>query len=478
MTTVRNVYDGHAGLQEPPAASIPAPYRDDVADLFDTWRAVRSRNRELSRYYEMKQGLSLAGMNIPRSFEKVNCVVGWCQKAVKVRTVRSVFEGFVFEGESDPVLDDLYERNGMRSLYQRALTGSLVHGVSAMTVMAGREGQPAVKVRSHSANQFAAIWDKDADRVGCGIVLADVDREGRAIRYVLHEPHAVVTLELGEDGRWGSLVEEHPMGRPLMEVFANDPDDDRPMGHSLLSPEMLGIVDKAMRDVLRMEIGAEFFTFPQRYILGASENLFDGPDDPDGGLGSADAAKWRAYLGSYLALTRDENGDIPEVGQFSAATAENFTAMFENDAQRFSSCANVPLNQLGVLSNNYTSSDALSASNDPLILEVERMNDESERTLVEIGRMMLAISNGGDLSSLDEHQRTVRARMTDPSMPTSASRADSWTKWAAADPSVVGTDVWYEGLGLRPATIDRLKAQKQQRSAIEALNEIADGLAS
>lgn len=121
-------------------------------------------------------------------------------------------------------------------------------------------------VRVFSANQFCCLWDKDARRIRCGVVLADVDRSGNASRYVCHFPDAVLTLvRIGSGGgpyEWGCETESNPMGRPLMEVFTYDPDPDRPLGHSMLTPEILGIVDKAMRDVLRMEVGAEFFTFP------------------------------------------------------------------------------------------------------------------------------------------------------------------------------------------------------------------------
>lgn len=83
------------------------------------------------------------------------------------------------------------------------------------------------------------------------------------------------------------------MGRPLMEVICHDPDLDRPLGHSLLTRELRGIVDKAMRDVLRMEVGAEFFTYPQRYVLGAADTLFGDPpegctEDEEGNFVDAD----------------------------------------------------------------------------------------------------------------------------------------------------------------------------------------------
>lgn len=188
-------------------------------------------------------------------------------------------------------------------------------------------------------------------------------------------------------------------------------------------------------------------------------------------------AKFKAYVGSFLAITKDEDGDVPTVGQFAAPTADNFTRVFENDAQRFSGATNVPLAQLGVLSNTYTSSDALGAANDPLILEVEQINEHNAEALETIAQMMMAVKDDVPITRLTDEQCAVQACFKDPSMPTIAARADAWTKLGAADESMVGTRVYYEGVGLSQPTIDRLEREKQQGGAIASLNAMADTMA-
>ena len=474
---------------------VPPAYAGALSDLFDTWDSVRQRNRDLSRYYDMKQHMRSLGISIPPQCETFAEVVGWCSKAVHAHSMRSVFDGYVFGGRQDASLDALVRDNRLRSTYQAALVSSMVHGISAMTVMRGSGPRP-VRVRAFSANQFCALWDKDEGRIGCGVVLADVDREGRPSRFVAHFPDAVLTMERssfpGLPDAWDCEVEPHAMGRPLMEVMVHDPDLDRPLGHSMLTPELLGIVDKAMRDVLRMEIGAEFFTFPQRYLLNIAEDFFappadpDAPTDEDGDLvddeghkipqNASDLEKFQTYIGSYLAVSADEDGNAPVVGQFEPTPAENFTTMFENDAQRFSGATNVPLAQLGVLSNNYTSSDALSAANDPLILEVETANARNGEVMEEVARMMMAVEGGVPLSGLPDDRASVQAAFVDPSKPTLASRMDAYTKFAQVDQSIVGTRVFYEGLGLTQATIDRLISEKSEAGSTSALNRIADSM--
>ena len=472
---------GRLEAVRPDMDRIPEAYRDRVSDLFDVWAAVRARNARLTSYYYMKNQLHDLGISIPENMLNVDCVVGWCKKAVDAVVVRSVFDGYAFDGAEDSALSALVHENRMRALVGQAVRSAAIHGVSMLSVMAGRDGQPAAKVRASSANQGAVLWDKDEGRVDCGIVLNDVDGSGRATRYTAHFADRV--LDIVRDGdEWSCTPQENPLGRPMMEVLVYDPDLDRPLGHSLLTPEILGIVDKAMRDVLRMEVGAEFFTFPQRYILGAAEDMFSTAASEDGGEGDGgegegnvkqavpnDMAKFMAYIGSIMAITRDENGDVPTVGEFHPSSAENFTAVFENDAQRFSGATNVPLAQLGVLSNNYTSSDALNAANDPLILAVEDMNRGFEEALASVASMMMEVA-GYDAPA---HAQVV---WKDPAMPTIASRADAWTKLGASDPSIVGTRVYYEKVGLDQQTIDRLMREKRANGAIAGVNRLADSL--
>lgn len=498
VTVQMNRYD-RTSLPEPSMDSLPEGYgylADDVDDLFDTWHSVKARNSALTGYHEMKNSFHDLGIStIPQSLADVSAPIGWAAKAVDVMAVRSIFDGYVFAGSNDPTLDGLVRDNRLCSKYSMACESALVHGPAFVTVMRGTGMQPKAKVRVMSANQGVALWDKDEERVRCGMFVSDVDSSGNATRYVGMWPDAVLTFESHEgiltwngNRLWTCSAEANPIGRPLFEPLVYGAGVDRPLGHSRITPEVMGIIDKAMRDVMNMEYGAAFFTFPQRYMLGVDPGIFaedvikeddedtDEDTDEDEGLVVRRYTRMQTYLGAIMALTRDESDNVPQVGQFASADAHNFTVMFENDAQRFSGATNVPLGQLGVLSNTYTSSDALGAANDPLILEVERMNRRHAESMEDVARLMLAVAQNVRVDRLDGTQANVQAYFRDPSMPTIAARADAWTKLGAADQSIVGTRVYYEGVGLSQATIDRLLAEKRQTSAISALNKLADGM--
>ena len=503
---------GNAPILVPPSEIIPETYQDDVAELFDVWASVAPRNDMLSRYYRMHNAIKPLGISVPSEVEsKLAPVCGWASKAVRARTSRTDFQGFVrANGSSDDVLDELVRENDMRSLHSRLCVSKYVYGLAAYTVMAGGIGQPPVVVRGYSARQCAVIWDKDAGRLKCGIVLSDVDSDGNPLRYTAHFSDAVLSIwrTVGAYD-WHCDVMPHAMGRPLMDVIVNDPDQDRPLGHSVLTPEVLDIVDTALRDLARQEIAEEFYAFPQRYLLGVARDFFTGTgsvaddadaiDDAEDGFPADDCdtssttdgdtgtisynkavsemQKLRMYMGTWLAITRDEDGEVPTVGQFDAPDPSAFSAAFESDAQRFSGATNVPLAELGVLSNNYTSSDALNATNDPLCLEVEAGNRFDAHVLESVARMMLAIDRETSLDALGGNGN-VQAVFADPSMPTIASRADAWSKLASVDTSIIGTRVFYEGVGLSEATIDRLENEKHRQSVTNALLSLAGASAT
>lgn len=489
--TVQDLTYENTPIPLPDLEAIPEDYREDVKDMFDTWHAVRGRNLALTEMYRMHNRLvDIGAAELPQQLLTVNEVVGWPQKAVDVMVVRSKFDGFVTAGMGIPELDAACRRNNMRTKYRKVCKESLVHGLASYTVM--KMGD-SVKVRSHSASQSAVKWDKDAERIKCGIVLTDTDEKGVATAYVAHFPDCVLTIirtgeetgRLGEHVRWTWECgkEDHAIGRPLMQPVIYDADDDRPLGHSRITPEVIGITEKAMRDVLNMDVAAAFWAFPQRYMLGVERGLFaddriggDTAEDDDGNFYRL-KTRMETYLGRILALTRDEDGNVPTVGQFQPLDPGGLIRVFENDAQRFSGATHVPLGQLGVLSNTYTSSDALGAANDPLILDVEMMNEANGESLAALARLMLCVMRNCTEDDLSDEEQSVEAHFKDPSQPTLAARADGWTKICSQDSSLVGTDVYYEGLGFSHATIDRIHAQKATATATESLNKIAEAVA-
>ena len=121
----------------------------------------------------------------------------------------------------------------------------------------------------------------------------------------------------------------------------------------------MSIVNSALRTVKRSEIAAEFYSFPQKYITGLSED-FEMMD------------KWKATVSSLMALTKDEDGDHPIVGQFQQQSMTPHTEQLKMFAAMFAGETGLTLDDLGFATANPASADAIKASHDSLRLTARK----------------------------------------------------------------------------------------------------------
>jgi hypothetical protein len=157
------------------------------------------------------------------------------------------------------------------------------------------------------------------------------DDDGAPTDAIVYLPYAVLSLQK-RAGRW-SVVDRlpNPLGVVLVEPLTYDPQLDRPFGRSRITRAVMDITDRAARTVMRTEISAEFYASPQRYVLGADESAW------------ADVDKWKAVMGRFLTLTKDEDGDTPQVGQFPQATMQPHFDMLRLLATQFAGETGVPV---------------------------------------------------------------------------------------------------------------------------------------
>ena len=70
----------------------------------------------------------------------------------------------------------------------------------------------------------------------------------------------------------------------------------------------------------RADITAEFYSFPQKYVTGLSQD--------------AEAMDtWKATISSMLQFTKDEEGDAPKLGQFTTPSMSPFTEQLRTAAE-------------------------------------------------------------------------------------------------------------------------------------------------
>lgn len=426
---------------------FPEEWAFMIADLLGLWASKIWRNQLKMRYYNGKNVLKDFGISIPPQLLNVETIVGWPQKAVDTMAVRCRFDGFTAnDEETQALLDGVDKRSRLRVKYRQATQSTLIHSCSFATVT--MDAYNRSRIDFYDAEHAAARWDDAQGRIAYGMVI-DGFRDGQPSEITMYTDNAAVHAWLNYSGWWDWEAQPYRMGRPAMEALVYRPTLKKPFGQSRINRAVMSITDSAVREALRTEIGAEFFTSPQKYLLGADKDAF------------AAKTKWEAYIGNIFAVGRDENGDIPQFGQLSQGSMQPHIDYTRSLAARFSGETNVPISTLGVIHDQPASAEAIYAASEPLIIECEDFNDSARESLKVLASMALAGELDVPVDELSEAQTDFMPDFRNPAMPSVVSQTDAMVKIASAVPGFAGTDVFFEQIGF--AEDMRRKAENEIR---------------
>ena len=438
---------------------------DEVDELLSIWSSHIGKNQLRRRYYDGENVLKDLGISIPPSLRNIETVVGWPKKAVGALACRSRFDGFTatVDGSADSdtqaKLDRIVQASALKRKYRQAVESELIAGCDFITLSKGAKGEPPVIVTTHSAEDGAAKWSERLGRISSGLVIMHYDASGAPDELALYTDEATYHV----DGRDALMVERmsHRMGRPLMEALAYNPTESQPLGQSRITRAVRFITDSGVREALRTEISAEFFTSPQKYLLGVDGDPFE------------DRTRWEAYIGNIFTVSQTEDGTTPTFGQLSQGSMQPHTDYMWALAARFSGETNVPLSQLGIVSDNPSSAEAIYAANEPLIIEAERLRDDNAGPLVSIAQMALAIVDNVPLSTVEDGGVSIVANFANPAMPSIVSQADAMVKIASVVPEFAGTEVFWEQLGfsedMRRKVVQQMGANANQHAILSLM---------
>ena len=154
-------------------------------------------------------------------------------------------------------------------------------------------------------------------------------------------------------------ITDHAVAYPLLVPIIYRPDAQRPFGHSRISRACMSIASSAARTIKRSEISAEFYSYPQKYVTGL---------DPDAEV----LDKWRACISTMLSFTKDQDGESPEVGQFTQQSMEPHISQLRMFASLFAGETGLTLDDLGFATENPSSSEAIKAAHENLRLTARK----------------------------------------------------------------------------------------------------------
>ncbi len=429
--------------------------RETVRALMELYQRKLARNTLRDRYYEMHQAPRDLGISVPPNLRRLEQVIGWPAKAVDALANRSQFDGYVStDAAVDAALASVVASNGLKRRYRKAVKSELKHSCAFLSVTA-RDGAPVIG--AYPATAAAALWSGALDRIKAGMVVVDRDRRarmGNRPTWVnVFTDDAVIALRMEGETRWRAEYLEHSMGRCLMEPMSHEATLERPFGTSRISRAVMNITDDAMRASVRSEVSAEFFTSPQKFLLGADK----------GALG--DKSKWDAYIGNLFAIGKDKDGDVPQFGQLSQGTMQPHVDYMRSLAARFSGETDVPISELGVVSDNPSSAEAIYAAKEPLVVDAQNLNADNGEALANVALMSLAVINGTDYATEAARGLTIQAKFRNPAMPSIVSQSDAMVKMISALPWLADSDVALEEFGFTDDQIQRLREDRRRSNA-------------
>ena len=144
-------------------------------------------------------------------------------------------------------------------------------------------------------------------------------------------------------------------------------------------------------------------------------------------------------------------------------------------ATQFAAATGLTVTDVGVVNDaNPTSSDAILAQSQTLVLLAQQLNTGNGDALRTIACMAQAVARDCRLADLTEEETGIMAHFKNPTMPSVAVTADAAIKIASARQEFAGTDTFLEMIGFDQADIRRIKAQEQRARGAQVLMEMED----
>lgn len=333
-------------------------------------RLMLKRRRVLLRYkyYEMKNGIQYFRTIIPKEFMWMAETLGWCAKAVDALADRLSFREFKNDNFD---LNTIYDMNNRDILLDSAVLSALISSCCFVYITEDVTGYPRLQVID--GGNATGIKDPISGMLKEGYAVINRDKYGNP------ELEAYFLPGRTEYYRGGQLVrtDTNQAPYPLLVPIVYRPDAMRPFGHSRISRACMGLMQGALRTLLRSEVSAEFYSFPQKYITGLSQD--------------AELDNWKAFISSFLKFTKDDSGDSPKLGQFTQQSMSPYTEQLRTFAALFAGETGLTLDDLGFVTDNPSSADSIKASHENIRLAARKAQKNFGSCLLNVGYLAACV---------------------------------------------------------------------------------------
>lgn len=307
----------------------------------------RSRVNLRYKYYAMQHYRAPIGITIPAHVRaKYRATLGWTAKGVDCLADRLVFREFT---NDDFNVTEIFDRNNPDILFDSAILAALIGSCCFIYISKGEDDE--VRLQVIEASNATGVIDPITGLLVEGYAVLARDDYNQPTLEAYFEPNA--THFIPRNGRPYSVANE--AGIPLLVPVIHRPDAVRPFGRSRITRSGMYYQKEAEQTFERANITAEFYSWPQKYIIGL---------DPD----AEQLETYKATVSSLLTISASDSGEKPSIGQFTTASMSPFTEQLRTAAAGFAGEMGLTLDDMGFVSDNPSSVEAIKASHENLRL--------------------------------------------------------------------------------------------------------------
>jgi hypothetical protein len=299
------------------------------------------------RQYDMKYQDLDVGITIPPEIRsRYKAVLGWSAKGVDSLADRLVFREF---GNDNFELNEIFNMNNPDTFFDSAVLSAMIASCCFVYISKGEEDIPRLQVIE--ASNATGIIDPITGLLTEGYAVLERNEQGQPS---LEAYFIAGRTDYYADGKLSYTI-SNTVNYPLLVPIIHRPDAVRPFGRSRITRAGMYYQRYAKRTLERADITAEFYSFPQKYVTGISQEA-----EP--------METWKATISSMLQFTKDDEGDSPKLGQFTTPSMSPFTEQLRTAAAGFAGETGLTLDDLGFASDNPSSVEAIKASHENLRL--------------------------------------------------------------------------------------------------------------
>lgn len=322
-------------------------------------------------YYDADNDVRDFGIATPRKMVHLRPGIGWASRAVNTLSDRVIFDGFA--RDTFGINDYLTQINGY-SVISQAKHDAFIAGCSFIAVSDEEDTDRKVLI-PFTAQEATGVIDQKTGLLKYGLAVTKwsppaTKKKGQQFApcdYLVFTPDwTAIYLS-----RTIYAIVPNPTGRTLLHPITHRASANQPLGRSRLTKTARRIIQEVGRLKRREEIAEEFYSLPQRYINGLAEGA-----TKDENLDSA--------IGKVWAITKDDEGEKPEIGQLPQMSIEGFVGAKKDKARDFCAETALTLRNLGYETGNPSTAESLATMSDDLLLEATNSQEEMGQQIKEL----------------------------------------------------------------------------------------------